>query len=108
MLLHSVGYFIISLAKIVQLLAEMYVFVIAASVLISWIGADPYNPIVRFVRQMTEPVFSRFRRYVPKALFRTGMDFTPVLVLILLIFIENFVVNVLFELGQSLLMNKKM
>ena len=99
----TLGYLIISFAKVIQLLANIYTFIIAGSVIISWVGADPYNPIVRFLRQATEPVFGRVRKLLPQALFRTGLDFTPMLVLIILILIENVLVNLLYEWAQKLL-----
>lgn len=101
--MHTLGYLIISFAKVIQLLTNIYTFIIAGVVIISWVGADPYNPIVRFLRQATEPVFWRVRKILPKALFRSGLDFTPMIVLILLILIENVVVNLLYEWAQALL-----
>lgn len=101
--MHTLGYLIISFAKVIQLLANIYTFIIAGVVIISWVGADPYNPIVRFLRQATEPVFWWVRKILPKALFRSGLDFTPMIVLILLILIENVVVNLLYEWAQALL-----
>ncbi|MFO1518575.1 MAG: YggT family protein [bacterium] len=101
--MHAIGYLIISLAKILSLLVNIYTFIIAGAVIISWVNADPYNPIVRFLRQATEPIFWRVRRILPQFLFRTGLDFTPIVVLILLILIENVVVNLLFEWGQRFL-----
>ncbi len=101
--MHALGYFIISVAKILQLLINIYTFVIAGAIIVSWVGADPYNPIVRFLHQMTEPVFWRIRKRLPAFFFKTGLDFTPMIVLILLILIENVGVSLLYELGQSFL-----
>ncbi len=101
--MHTLGYLVISLAKVIQLIVNIYTFIIAGVVIISWVGADPYNPIVRFLRQSTEPVFRQVRRLLPQALFRTGLDFTPMIVLIILILIENVLVNLLYEGAQSLL-----
>jgi len=101
--MHTLGYLLISVAKVLQLLINIYTFIIAGVVIVSWVGADPYNPIVRFLRQATEPVFGRVRRLLPQALFRTGLDFTPMIVLILLILVENVLVNLLYEWAQSFL-----
>ncbi len=101
--MHTLGYLIISFAKVIQLLVNIYTFIIAGVVIISWVGADPYNPIVRLLRQSTEPVFKQVRKIMPRALFRTGLDFTPMIVLIVLILIENVLVNLLYEWAQSLL-----
>src|SRR5262245_31903069 len=99
----ALGYLFISLAKIIDLLVSIYTFIIAGAVIISWVNADPYNPIVRFLRQMTEPIFWRVRKLLPSFFFRLPIDFTPVIVLILLIVIQNFVVGLLFEWGQGFL-----
>lgn len=101
--MHALGYLIISIAKILQLLIYPYTFVIAGAVIVSWVGADPYNPIVRFLNQMTEPVFWRVRKRLPGFFFKTGLDFTPMIVLVLLILIDNVGVGLLYELGQGLL-----
>lgn len=101
--MHAIGYLIISIAKILQLLLSIYTFVIAGAVIVSWVGADPYNPIVRFLNQMTEPVFWRIRKRLPGFFFKTGIDFTPMIVLVLLILIDNLGVGLLYELGQGFL-----
>jgi YggT family protein len=101
--MHALGYLVISFAKIIELLANIYTFVIAGAVIISWVDADPYNPIVRLLRQLTEPVFWRVRKRLPSFLFRTGLDFTPMIVLILLILVQNVAVSLLFEWGRILL-----
>ncbi len=101
--MHALGYLIVSFAKIISLLINIYTFVIAGAVIISWVGADPYNPIVKFLNQMTEPVFRRVRGILPSFFFKTGIDFTPLIVLIFLMLIENVLVNLLFELAQTFL-----
>lgn len=101
--MHGLGYLIISIAKVIQLIVNIYTFIIAGVVIISWVGADPHNPIVRFLRQATEPLFRQVRKIMPQALFRTGLDFTPMIVLVILILIENVVVNLLYEWAQRLL-----
>lgn len=103
-MMDTLGSLVISLAQVLQLLISIYTYIIAGSVIISWVGADPQNPIVRFLRQATEPVFYRVRKLMPKSLFRTGLDFTPMIVLVLLILIENVVVkNLIYGLAQKLL-----
>ena len=101
--MHTLGYLVITLAKIIQLITNLYTFIIGAAVILSWVSPDPYNPIVRVIRQATEPLFNLARRFMPSFLYKTGIDFSPILVLIVIIFIENFIVNILFELGQGLL-----
>jgi YggT family protein len=82
---------LLALAKIVELasgLLTVYKYILLASVVISWINADPYNPIVHFIYRATEPVLQRVRRYMPN----TGMiDLSP-LVLFALIYLVQIVV----------------
>jgi len=62
------------LAKLVVELLSVYKYILLGSVIISWVNADPYNPIVRFIHNVTEPVLGRIRRFMPD----TGMlDLSP-------------------------------
>lgn len=82
---------LLALAKIVELasgLLTVYKYILLASVIISWINADPYNPIVNFIYRVTEPALRRIRRYMPN----TGMiDLSP-LVLFALIYLVQIIV----------------
>lgn len=102
--MHALGYLILAFARMLGLVINIYTFVIAAAVLISWVNADPYNQVVRLIRTLTEPVFNLFHRIVPSRLYRTGIDFTPIFVLLALILIDTLLVNFLFDLGRSLLL----
>ena len=86
------------------LIIDIYTFVIAAAVLVSWVNADPFNPIVKVIRSLTEPIFNLCRKIVPQRLYRTGFDFTPVVVLLILILIDTVLVNMLFDVGRNMLM----
>jgi YggT family protein len=85
----ALGSVIISLLQILSMILTVYQYVIIAAAIVSWVGADPHNPIVRILRQSTEPVFYYFRRILPRFLFRTGIDFTPLIVLIVIALIKN-------------------
>ena len=65
-------------------LLNVYMWVVIVAVLISWINPDPYNPIVQFLRAVTEPALARVRRFVPNVLWSTGLDFTPLILIVLL------------------------
>lgn len=68
---------LLALAKIVELasgLLTLYKYILLASVVISWVNADPYNPLVRFIYRVTDPLLQRIRRHMPA----TGMiDLSP-------------------------------
>jgi YggT family protein len=102
--MHALGYLILAIARLLGLVINIYTFVIAAAVLISWVNADPFNPVVKVIRSLTEPVFDLFRKVVPNRLYRTGFDFTPVVVLLFLILFDTIIVNLLFDLGRGLLL----
>jgi YggT family protein len=78
----------LALAKIVELasgLLTIYKYILLASVVISWVNADPYNPIVSFIYRVTEPVLQRVRRYMPS----TGMiDLSPLVVFALIYLVQ--------------------
>ena len=97
------GYFILAIARLLSLLITMYTFIVAAAVILSWFRPDPHNPIVRILYQVTEPVFRQARRILPRALYRTGLDFAPIVVFMTLILADTFVVNLLFELARDLI-----
>ena len=69
---------------IITSLLTVYMWVVIVAVVISWINPDPYNPIVRFLRAVTEPALARMRRYVPDVLWSTGLDFTPLFLILLI------------------------
>jgi YggT family protein len=80
-----------ALAKIIEIandLLTLYKYVLLASVIISWVNADPYNPIVRFINRITDPLLNRIRRHMPD----TGvLDLSP-LVAFVLIYVLQIVV----------------
>lgn len=78
------SYFLMGVIGIVTSLLTVYTYVVIVAVVISWINPDPYNPIVRFLRAVTEPALARMRRYVPNVLWSTGLDFTPLFLILLL------------------------
>lgn len=98
----ALGSLLISLAKVISMIISIYEYIIIGAVIISWVGADPYNPIVRFLRQATEPLFAQVRRFLPRAMFRIGIDFTPLIVLILLVLLENLLVGFLYHFGRQM------
>ena len=65
-------------------LIETYMYVVLIRVVISWINPDPHNPIVQFLRGITDPAIEAVRRIVPSFLWSTGLDFTPLILILLL------------------------
>ncbi|HKA63048.1 MAG TPA: YggT family protein [Methylomirabilota bacterium] len=73
-------------------LLGLYSWVIIAAALITWVSPDPRNPIVQFLRQVTEPVLAPVRRLLPP--WKTGgLDFSPLIVIIAIQFVERVVLS---------------
>ena len=78
--------------QLVQTLFEVYSFILLARVLTSWVQIDPYNPIVRVLYQLTEPLLGAIRRFLPQ----TGMmDFSPIVAFVLITIVERIVVSMM-------------
>ena len=93
------GNFIMAVAKLVDFLFDAYVIIIIARVVISWVNADPYNPIVRFLIQATEPLLYRIRRFVPSL---GGLDLSPMILILAIIFLQTLLVPTLAQIGHNL------
>jgi YggT family protein len=89
-----------ALATIVNLGLTIYMWVIIARALLSWVNPDPYNPIVRFLYNVTEPVLGWIRQRVPVVF--GGLDLAPLLVLVAIIFLQRFLVATLVDLALRL------
>jgi YggT family protein len=98
------GLLLLAIARILRLLVNIYTLIVAVAVLLSWIRPDPYNPLVRFFSQMTDPVFRKIRRRLPASFFKMGIDPTPILVIFVLILFDTIIVGLLFDAGTSLRM----
>lgn len=92
-------FFVISVIRLVQGVLFAFMIVIIARAVISWISPDPYNPIVRFIYGVTEPLLSRLRRMLP--LVVGGVDLTPIIVIALIYFINMFLDRAMLHFGQA-------
>lgn len=91
------GNFLNAAAWILHTALTVYMWIVIGAVIVSWVSADPYNPIVRFLYQATEPVFYQVRRVLPISGF--GLDFSPLIVILGIVFIQRFVVRSLFDMA---------
>lgn len=89
-----------ALARVLSYALNIYMWVIIIRALISWVNPDPYNPIVQFLYRITEPVLAPIRRLIP--IYRIGIDISPIIVIMIIYFLENFLVVSLLELAQRL------
>ncbi|MDR2050722.1 MAG: YggT family protein [Deltaproteobacteria bacterium] len=80
---------------------KIYTWIIIIAALISWVRPDPYNPVVRVLRALTEPVQYRVRRRLP-FVYAGGIDFSPLVIILLLQFIDIALVGSLAEFAADL------
>lgn len=73
----------------------VFMWIVIARAILSWVSPDPYNPIVRFIHNITEPVLYQIRKRLPVNF--GGIDFSPILVLLAVIFLRHFVVQSLYD-----------
>ncbi|MCA9730677.1 MAG: YggT family protein [Deferribacteres bacterium] len=90
--------FFTAIAKLLNIAFTLYTYVMIAHVVLSWIRVDPNNQIVQFIYRITEPVLGYVRQYVPPF---AGLDFSPIIVIIVLQFLQSFLVRTLFDLANS-------
>jgi len=91
---------LLAIAKILNIVLTGYMWVVIISAVLSWVNPDPYNPIVRFLRAVTEPVYRPIRRLIG---YRLGpIDISPMIVILAIIFVQKFLINSLIELAYKL------
>jgi YggT family protein len=89
-----------AIAGVLDIVLTIYMWIIIIAALISWVHPDPYNPIVRFLYSVTEPVFGFVRRLLP--LPAMGIDFSPIIVLLAIVFLQQFLVRTLHQIALNL------
>ena len=95
-----IGNFLVAVASVLNMLLSAYMWIIVIRALISWVNPDPYNPIVQFLRSATDPLLYRVRRALP--LNFGGIDFSPIIVIAGIIFLQTFLVQSLLDLARTL------
>lgn len=95
------GYFLIAVAKVLDLVLFIYMIFIIARAVLSWVSPDPYNPIVRFINNVTEPVLYYIRTRLPVVF--GGIDLSPIIILLGIMFLRAFLVNSLLRMAQPML-----
>jgi YggT family protein len=89
----------IVVANVIDIGLLIYMWIIIIRALISWVSPDPYNPIVRFLYRVTEPVLRPVRRILP--IGGMGMDFSPLIVILIIYVLRIFLVRILFQLAAQ-------
>ncbi len=94
------GNVILGVAKVLDVVLNIYMWVIIIRALISWVNPDPYNPIVQFLTRVTEPVLRPIRKLVPP--YKIGIDLSPLIAILIIIFLQYAVVETLRRVGYSM------
>ena len=95
-----VSTFIEALTQILHMIINIYIWVVIISALISFVRPDPYNPIVQILHRLTNPVYAFIRRFIPTII--GGVDVAPIIVILVLQFVDLFAVKLLFALVHAL------
>ena len=86
---------IFALVQLIHTLITIYIWIIIIAALFSFIRPDPYNPLVKFIHQITEPAFAWVRRKMPFVIVG-GMDLSPLVILLGLQFLDTFLLRAVF------------
>lgn len=95
-----IGNFFVAIATVLKLVLDLFMWIVIARAVLSWVNPDPFNPIVRFIHNTTEPILYRVRSKIPSIF--GGIDFSPIIVIFGIYFLKIFVVNSLYGFAKSL------
>jgi len=88
---------IVALAQVINIILTIYMWIIIFRAVISWVNPDPHNQIVIFLYRVTEPVLGPIRRKIPMR--NIGIDISPVIVLLVIVFLKYFLVETLMQMA---------
>jgi YggT family protein len=91
---------VLAVARLLEVLLTAYMWIVIARAVLSWVNPDPFNPIVRFLYRVTEPVLRPIRRRLPT--MGMGLDLSPMIVILAIYFLQAFLVESLRDLALSL------
>ncbi|MEK7748161.1 MAG: YggT family protein [Nitrospirota bacterium] len=92
--------FVEALAVVLGYILVFYKWAFIISAVISWVSPDPFNPIVQFLERVTDPILDPIRRMMGG--YFTGIDLSPMIALVLILFMDTFLVQSLFELAAQI------
>ncbi len=91
---------LIATAKILDVVLSAYMWILIIRAVLSWVSPDPYNPIVRALYSITDPVLSWLRRQFP--MMAGNIDFSPMVAILAIYFLRSFFVKTLFDLAMRM------
>jgi YggT family protein len=93
------GNILLGVATVLDYALWIYMWVVVARALISWVNPDPWNPIVQFLDKVTEPALSPIRRRLG---WKMGIDISPMILIFIIIFLQIAVVQTLKDMAVNL------
>jgi YggT family protein len=93
--------FIRAIAQVIDIGLTFFMWVVIAHAILSWVNPDPFNPIVRFINQVTEPLLYQIKKRIPTVF--GGIDLSPMIVLLVIFFLKAFIVQSLFMFSNDLI-----
>ena len=79
------------MASLVHFLGDAYILVIIVRAVLSWIRPNPYNPVIKFIYQITEPSLRFIRQYLPNL---GGLDISPIILIFVIYLVETILIRI--------------
>jgi len=95
----AIGNILQGVAYVLDTVLFLYMWLIIIRAVISWVNPDPYNPIIQFLGRVTDPVLDTIRRRVG---IIGGIDVSPILAILLIIFLQYAVVETIRDIGMRM------
>lgn len=95
-----IGNIISGIAEVLDVVLNIYMWVIIIRALLSWVNPDPYNPIVQVLTRLTEPVLRPIRKLVPP--YKVGVDLSPLIAALIVVFLRAALIKTLYRLAVSM------
>ena len=89
------GGFFTDIKGLIITLIQIYIYIVVIRAVISWFNPSPHNPLVQFLRGVTDPALDAVRSFLPRFFWSTGIDFTPLILVVLLWLVISFFQNLL-------------
>ncbi len=94
-----IGNLLIAIGQVLDFVLTIYFYIVIVRALISWVNPDPYNVIVQFLHRATDPVLRPLQRAIPPL---GGIDVSPLVLLLAIMFLKSFLVASLMQFGRTL------
>lgn len=96
------GNIVYGLAVVADNVLWLYMWVVIIRALVTWVSPDPWNPIVQFLNLATEPALAPIRRGLSRMGWMGGFDFSPIVLILVIIFLQTALVKSLYQLASNL------